>query len=73
MSTLNVTVHEPLPVIGSAGKSVIGEAFKQAWRNFVVLVSVVVQSLGIVLPLGLVASVVWFVTRRLRVARQRAA
>ena len=33
MSTLSVTVHEPLPVVGTAGKSVMGEAFTQAWRN----------------------------------------
>jgi len=73
MSTLSVTVHEPLPVVGTAGKSVMGEAFTQAWRNFVVLLSLAVQSLGVVLPLGLVAGVAWVVTRRWRVARQRAA
>lgn len=66
MSTLSVTVHEPLPVVGTAGKSVMGEAFTQAWRNFVVLVSLAVQSLGVVLPLGLVALTGWFVTRRWR-------
>jgi len=73
MSTLSVTLHEPLPVVGTAGKSVMGEAFTQAWRNFVVLLSLAVQSLGVVLPLGLVAGVAWMVTRRWRVARQRAA
>ena len=66
MSTLSVTVHEPLPVVGTAGKSVMGEAFTQAWRNFVVLLSVAVQSLGVVVPLGLVALLAWFVTRRWR-------
>ncbi len=66
MSTLSVTVHEPLPVVGRAGKSVMGEAFKQAWRNFVVLLSLAVQSLGVVLPLGLVAFVVWIGTKRWR-------
>jgi len=73
MSTLSVTVHEPLPVVGEAGHSVMGEAFRQAWRNFVVLLALAVQSLGVVLPLGFVAGVAWFVTRRWRVARQRAA
>jgi len=73
MSTLSVTVHEPVPVVGTAGKSVMGEAFTQAWRNFVVLVALAVQSLGVVLPLGFVAVVGWFVTRRWRVARQPAA
>src|SRR6266571_1713679 len=66
MSTLSVTVHEPLPVVGTAGKSVMGEAFIQAWRNFVVLLSLAVQSLGIVLPLGLVGFVVWIGTKRWR-------
>jgi hypothetical protein len=70
MSTLSVTVHEPLPVVGTAGKSVMGEAFTQAWRNFVVLLSLAVQSLGVVLPLGFIAAVAWVVTRRWRLARQ---
>jgi len=73
MSTLSVTVHEPLPVVGTAGQSVMGAAVKQAWRNFVALASLVVQSLGVVLPLGVVAIVGWVVTRRWRLARQRAA
>jgi len=73
MSTLSVTVHEPLPVVGTAGKSVMGEAFTQAWRNFVVLVSLAVQSLGVILPLGFLAGIAWFVTRRLRVEKQRTA
>jgi uncharacterized protein DUF4349 len=73
MSTLSITVHEPMPVVGTAGKSVMGEAFTQAWRNFVVLLSLAVQSLGVVLPLGLIAAVAWVVTRRWRLARQRTA
>ncbi len=66
MSTLSVTVHEPLPVVGEAGHSVMGEALTQAWRNFVVLASLAVQSLGVVLPLGLIAAGAWFVMRRRR-------
>jgi len=71
MSTLRVNVHEPLPVVGTAGKSVMGEAFTQSWRNFVVLVSLGVQSLGVVLPLGLIAGGVWFVMRRRRTLTAR--
>lgn len=66
VSTLTVTVHEPAPVVGTAGKSVMGEAFTQAWRNFVALVAFVVQASGVVVPLGLVAAVAWFVARRFR-------
>ena len=72
-STISVTVHEPIPVVGSAGHSVMGEAFAQSWRNFVVLLSLAVQSLGVVLPLGLIAVMAWIATRRWRVARQPAA
>ena len=68
-STILVTLHEPLPVVGAAGTSVMGEAFKQAWRNFVTLLAIVVQSLGIVLPLGAVAFAGWLVMRRFRGAR----
>jgi len=73
MSTLNVTLHEPLPIVAAAGRGPISEAFRQAWRNFVVLLSLAVQSLGVVLPLGFVAGGAWLVTRRWRLGRQRAA
>ena len=73
MSTLSVTVHEPFPVVGTAGKSVMGEAFTQAWRNFVVLLAFVVQSLGVVLPLAVLAIPAWMLTKRVRLAKQRAA
>ena len=68
MSTLTVYVHEPLPVVGSAGTSVMGEAFKQAWRNFVAFVAFFVQALGVIVPLGVLATVAWLVVR----ARERA-
>jgi hypothetical protein len=71
MSTLSITVHEPLPVVGSAGTSVMGEAFRQSWRNFVVLVSLVVQSLGVVIPLAALGVLTWVARRR--VIRQRTA
>jgi hypothetical protein len=73
MSTLSVTVHEPFPVVGTAGKSVMGEAFTQAWRNFVVLLAFAVQSLGVVLPIAVVATAGWMLTKRVRLAKQRAA
>jgi len=73
MSTLNVTLHEPLPIVAATGRGPISEAFRQAWRNFVVLLSLAVQSLGVVLPLGFAAGVAWLVTRRWRLARQRTA
>src|SRR2546422_2864900 len=72
-STISVTVHEPIPVVGSAGHSVMGDAFAQSWRNFVVLVSLAGQSLGVALPLGLLAATAWIVTRRGRPGPQPAA
>lgn len=65
-STLSVTVHEPIPVVGDAGQSVMGEAFRQSWRNFVALLAIAVQSLGLVVPLGALAFVVWVVAKRMR-------
>lgn len=52
-SSLSVTVHEPGPIVGDEGSlGVIGEAFRQAWRNFVGFVAGLISSLGVVLPLG---------------------
>ena len=63
MSTLSVYVHEPLPVVGEAGSSVMGEAFRQAWRNFVTFLALFVQALGVIIPLGALAGAVWLVVR----------
>jgi len=74
LSTLSVSVHEPVPIVVTAGRSPLGEAFRQAWRNFVALLAVAVQSLGIVIPLGALAFVVLLVVKRVRrVETQRAA
>src|SRR5437667_2105956 len=64
LSTLTIYVHEPLPVVGRAGSSVIGEAFKQAWRSFVALVAACIRGLGIVIPLGVLATAGWLSLRR---------
>ena len=65
-STLSVSVHEPVPIIGTAGSSVMGEAFRQSWRNFVTFLAVFVQALGVIVPLGALAVAGWFVARRWR-------
>ena len=64
MSTLTIYVHEPLPVVGHPGSSVIGEAFKQAWRNFVALVAACIRSLGVVIPIGVLVVVAWVSAKR---------
>jgi hypothetical protein len=52
LSTLSVNLYEPAPLVAThPGRSVIGEAFKTAWRNFVGLMAGVIASLGFVVPL----------------------
>ena len=52
LSTLSVNLYEPPPLVAShPGRSVIGEAFKTAWRNFVGVVAGVIASLGFVVPI----------------------
>jgi hypothetical protein len=51
LSTLSVNLYEPAPLVAShPGRSVIGEAFMTAWRNFVGVVAAVIASLGFVVP-----------------------
>jgi hypothetical protein len=51
LSTLSVNLYEPAPIVAShPGRSVIGEAFKTAWRNFVGLLAGGIASLGFVGP-----------------------
>ena len=62
MSTLVVTVHEPHPVLG-VPRSPIGEAFRDAWRNFVGLVAWTIAAMGVLIPLGAVIGVGAWVAR----------
>jgi hypothetical protein len=64
MSSLMVHLHEPAPLMGHPGASVLGAAFEQAWANFVSLAVVLVQALGFVIPLGLLAGMAWLGVRR---------
>jgi hypothetical protein len=67
LSTLSVSLSEPPPLVSShPGGSVIGEAFKTAWRNFVDLLATVIASLGVVVPLGILGWGSWLVTKRYR-------
>jgi hypothetical protein len=51
LSTLSVNLFEPPPIVASQpGRSVIGEALKTAWRNFVGVVAGAIASLGFVVP-----------------------
>jgi len=71
MSTLSVTVHEKAPLVSpTPGTSVLGEAVKAMWRNFVHLVASVIASLGVVIPVAaLLGAAAWAWRRRQRGGR----
>ncbi|MGH7535710.1 MAG: DUF4349 domain-containing protein [Gemmatimonadales bacterium] len=67
LSTLSVTLHEPAPVVGDhPGSNPIGEAFRQAWRNFVGLVAGVIGAMGFVLPVAAIGWGTVLLVRRIR-------
>jgi len=64
-STLAVTVHERPPLVGdSPAASPIGDAVRQAWRNFVGLVAWLIAASGVLVPLGIIALLGWRIARR---------
>lgn len=63
-SSLSITVHEPIPVVGRPGSNVLVRAFERAWRNFVELVAAFIASLGVLVPVTLAGgTVVWGIRR----------
>ena len=72
MSTLSITVHERVPIVGQPDNGgVIAQAFRQAWTNFLGLLSGFIASLGVLLPLLSVIGAGLALVRRLW--RRRAA
>ena len=70
VSTMTVTVHEPAPVIGShPGDNPIAQAFRDAWRIFVGFVAFFIASLGVIVPLAVIAVLVWVIRTRVRTKR----
>jgi hypothetical protein len=70
MSTLSVTIHEPLPILGrTPGENPLGAAVRQAWRNFVALIAGFIASLGVLIPIGAVGAGAWYIYRRNRKLR----
>ncbi len=70
MSTLSVTVHEEFPVVSARGETgVLGDAFKQAWRNFVGFIAGIISLTGILIPLAVLGFIAWIVWRRWRPRR----
>jgi acetolactate synthase regulatory subunit len=65
VSSLTVVVHEPPPVVAShPGQNVIGDAFVEAWRRFVMLTAAFIASLGVLIPVGAVGVAVFVLGRR---------
>jgi hypothetical protein len=70
MSTLTITAHEPAPILGSdPGENPIAAALRRAWRNFVSLIAGVIASLGVLVPLALLAAAGWLGYKRWRRSR----
>ena len=64
-SALTVTVHEPATILPPrVGPGVLSEAFRQALRNGVEFVAVLIASLGWLVPLSALSSVFYLVWRR---------
>jgi hypothetical protein len=74
LSTLTVVVQEPRPILGTTpGQSVLGNAFRQAWRNFVWTVAGIISAAGALIPLLLLLAVLaWPAARWLRRRRRGA-
>ncbi len=70
LSTLTVTVHEAYPVVSARGEiGVLGDAFKQAWRNFVGFIAGIISLAGILIPLAALGVVAWLLWSRWRSRR----
>ncbi len=67
LSTLSVNLYEPPPIVAShPGQSVIAEAFKTAWRNFVAVMAGAIASLGFVAPVVIIGWGGLILTKRYR-------
>jgi acetolactate synthase regulatory subunit len=65
VSTLSIAVHEPFPIVAERpGTHPIRDAFIQAWRNLIGVTAGLIASLGVIIPLGLVAAAIVLVVRR---------
>ena len=67
VSTLMINIHEKTPLVGELGSgNRIVEAFRNAWRNFVGFLALFIESLGVLIPIAIIAAVVarWLWRRR---------
>ncbi len=64
LSSLQISLHEPLSVLDQRGPSPIVEAFAEAWRRAVGVVAWCIASLGVIVPLGLLLAGMMLLARR---------
>ena len=50
LSTLSVSLHEPLPIVATQGRGPVAEAFRAAWRNFVAVLTAGIAAAGYLVP-----------------------
>jgi len=73
MSTLTIVLHEPAPLISTAGgENVFLAALRSAWRNFIAFSAALIASLGVLAPVGALAWLAWLVVKRVRRRRTSA-
>ena len=66
-STLAITLHEPLPLVGTSPQtSLLGDAVTDAWRLLVRTVAAGITALGVVVPVGALVALGAVVVRRWR-------
>jgi hypothetical protein len=64
LSSLQITLHEPVSVLDQRGPSPIAEAFAEAWRRAVGVLAWCIASLGVIVPLGLLIGGMIVLARR---------
>jgi len=63
LSTLNITVHEPMPIIDHVSPNPIAAATRQAWRNFIALIAFAISSMGVLIPVAAVGGGLWWMLK----------
>ncbi len=73
-STIVALVHEKPPLVATQpGTNILGSAFVNMWRNFVALVALGIESLGVLIPVALLAWLGFWGWKRWRAGRGLAA
>jgi hypothetical protein len=66
LSSLDVSIHEKVPLLDTPrGHGPIAEAFAEAWTRFVAVIAWCIASLGILVPLGILALAGLAIARRM--------